>query len=71
MSGSESSMPHLVDNDTVRILGKSTPAKEELMASKSPVNEATRHLIWAYGAGVITGLALFGAGSFYIGMLTR
>jgi hypothetical protein len=35
------------------------------MAGKSGSSEVTRHMLWAYVAGVITGLALFGASSFY------
>jgi hypothetical protein len=39
------------------------------VAGKSRDSEVARHLLFAYMAGVITGLALFGAGSFYLNQL--
>lgn len=35
------------------------------MAGKSSHSEVGYQLLWAYLAGLVTGLALFGAGSFY------
>ena len=41
------------------------------MAGKSSHSEVGYQLLWAYLAGLVTGLALFGAISFYVGRLTQ